>query len=176
MAEQPTKIEATRRAIAALGKDANSAEIQDYVKKHYDLEMTPGHVKTNKAKVLRELEAEAGKAQPAAPTEKISKNEAVYRAVLAMGKDASGSELRDYVKKHFGHDLTLNHVSAAKGTALRKMEKPPSAPAQPVSSPAPAEPADGKTVALADILKLRELVNRVGADNLRTLIGAITGR
>jgi hypothetical protein len=171
MAEQLTKIEATRRAIAELGRDAKPADIQSHVKKRFGIEMTLAHAKTNKNKILREQGGEAaGKVQPASPPVKVAKNEAVYRAVLALGREASRGLLRDYVKEHFGHEMDLNHVSAARAAALRKMAKAPEPQAQ------PAVPADGSTVALADILKLRELVNRVGADNLRALVGAITGR
>jgi hypothetical protein len=172
MADKISKKEAVRRVIATLGMGTSTADIQAEVKKRFDLDMTPGHVSTTKGELRREAAAKKANPEPASQsaTEKMAKNEAVYRAVLALGKDASRGELHDYVQEHFGHDMDLNHVSAAKVSAVRKMEKSTATQAH------SAQRANGQTVALADILKVRELVNRVGADNLYTLIGAITGR
>jgi hypothetical protein len=62
-----------------------------------------------------------------APGEKVTKNEAVRRAVAELGKDAKRGQLRDFVKERFGIEMDLDHVSAARVAALRKLtaEEPP---------------------------------------------------
>ena len=55
MAEQITKMEAVRRAMAELGNDATPTPIQAHVKQKYGLDMTKEHVSVYKRDILRKL-------------------------------------------------------------------------------------------------------------------------
>jgi hypothetical protein len=53
MAEQLTKMDAVRRGLEELGPEAKPPSLQGFVKKRFGLDMTLGHVKTYKGKILR---------------------------------------------------------------------------------------------------------------------------
>ena len=67
MAEPMTKMEAVRRALDELGLTAPTAALQEFVKMRFGLDMTPGHVKNYKGKILRKarMEGKAGGQKPA---------------------------------------------------------------------------------------------------------------
>jgi hypothetical protein len=91
--EEPviTKYEAVRRALAKLGKDAKPLAIQSYVKEHFNIEMTPGHAKTNKGKILREAAAKkSGKKAEAAPP--AAKTSPAAPAPTQAGKASNGKK------------------------------------------------------------------------------------
>jgi hypothetical protein len=48
-----TKMDAVRRGLDELGPEARTTALQEFVKSRFALEMTPGHVKTYKGKILR---------------------------------------------------------------------------------------------------------------------------
>src|SRR4051794_31513549 len=60
-----TKLEAVRRALAKLGNEAKPTEIQGYVKKEFNIDMSTDHISTSKGAVQRAARAKAG-AKPAA--------------------------------------------------------------------------------------------------------------
>jgi hypothetical protein len=62
-----TKMEAVRRALDELGLTAPTSALQEFVKKRFGLDMTLGHVKNYKGKILRKsrLEGTAGGRKPA---------------------------------------------------------------------------------------------------------------
>src|SRR5260370_42431022 len=45
---------------------------------------------------------------------KLTKVEAVRRAMAAMGKEASRTDLQGYVRQKFGFRMNLNHISKCK--------------------------------------------------------------
>src|SRR2546421_675302 len=121
----------------------------------------------------------------AATANGITKIEAVRRALAELGKDAKPSAIQPFVKERFGIEMTPSHITVAKGKILAKASKgkpsaKKSAAQKQVAAPKPAAPethvlpaAPKPTtggVSLQDLGTLKELVGRVGADNLRTLI------
>jgi hypothetical protein len=56
----------------------------------------------------------------AAAAKKISKMEAVRRAMAAMGGDAKPAAMQGYIKKTFGIAMTTDHISTYKGDIRRK--------------------------------------------------------
>src|SRR5262249_11549151 len=52
--------------------------------------------------------------------EQISKQEAVRRALKAMGRDATPTQMQPYIKEHFGIEMSTNHISSSKGMILHK--------------------------------------------------------
>src|SRR4051812_35875271 len=68
-----SKVDAVRRALDELGKDAKPAEIRPYVKDKFGLDMTPEHITTCKGTILKQggkgkPQAKAAAPKPAAPT------------------------------------------------------------------------------------------------------------
>jgi hypothetical protein len=130
-----------------------------------------------------------------------SKAQAVYLALQELGREAKRGEIREFVRGRFGIDMKPDHVSTARAEALRKMaggskaapkEAPPAAEAGPAAPRKPARveqaapvaaetplrekssPTGGGTaVELDDLLALKALVGRVGAENLRKLIDIV---
>jgi hypothetical protein len=112
MAEQITKLEAVRRALEAMGRDATPTQMQPYIKDHFGIEMTTGHISTYKGDILWKKKAGKGKtakkpsAQGAAASEGEAKEGAGPKAVVqqkpaaARGGKEAGIPLDDilYVK------------------------------------------------------------------------------
>lgn len=138
---------------------------------------------------------------------KITRTEAVRRALEAKGPEVSRKDIRAYVLEHFGFEMSLDHISNCKGelgkreAAEKAAAKPrrgrrkaadstrlPEAPAadaapeavataEPTAVPAlTAETSNGRSRELKqlkdDVLMVKELVDRIGADYLRQLISA----
>jgi hypothetical protein len=144
-----TKMDAVRKAMARLGWDTGRAQIRDYVKAHFGIEMTADHVSTCRADILRKKSAKpkasVAKTPPTKPTATTS---SVVKAAIAKPTPT----------------------------------QPAPAPAQtkPIPAPAkvPGQVAKNGTlkvqggITLQDILAVKELVGRVGSNDLKTLIDA----
>jgi hypothetical protein len=200
-----TKVDAVGRALAELGQEASRSEIQSWVKDHFGYDMTLGHIsdcKKNLAKrsgagrkkpgpkpgAKRKTTAALPPEEPTPTFEKIAKKEAVRRSLAKLGKDAMPADIQKDVKERFGIEMNTGHISTTKGELLRKgrkgKKKPgpkpgakkEAAPVQAQPAPARAEASDGKkgTVAIGDILTVRALLDRVGAEDLKTLIDVLS--
>jgi hypothetical protein len=108
--------------------------------------------------------------------EKITKMEAVRRALAKMGRKAKPSEIQPYVKATFGIEMSTDHISTYKGNILNKKraKKPaaPAAPAAPDSKPR-APRAAGGSILLEDVLTAKALLDRIGAERLHVLIDGL---
>jgi len=116
-------------------------------------------------------EAPAGAAPP---PQTMSKKEAVKRSLKKLGRGAMPLAIRADVKRRFDIDLTADYAGRLKAEVLGKG---PAArkPAAEEQSPAEGGDGNGPAIPLDDILTLKSLVDRVGADRLRTLIGVLSG-
>jgi hypothetical protein len=123
--------------------------------------------------------------------EKITKQEAVRRALKELGNDAKPAQMRGWIRDTLGIEMTADHISTSKGAILRKQAgkgkssakraaakkvgpKKKAAPG-PEAQPRPA-PANGQGkevgIPLVDILYVKQLVGRFGPQQLHTLIDA----
>ena len=124
--------------------------------------------------------------------EKISKQEAVRRALAHFGNDAKPMQMQGWIRSEFGIEMGTDHISTAKGDILRKagVKKKPASKklgpkaqkAGPKAVPAPqadarvrsvAGPTKSGGIALDDILSVKALLVRVGPDQLHKLIDAL---
>jgi hypothetical protein len=110
---------------------------------------------------------------------KMTKVEAVRRALKALGNDATPSQLQPYIKQTFGIEMTPAHVTTCKGGILRKGKKKPGPkpkvqPPEPLvrqSAPTPPpKPAAKNGITLEDLQSVKGLIGRVGSEQLRRLI------
>jgi hypothetical protein len=134
---------------------------------------------------------------------KLTKVEAVRRAMAAMGKEASRTDLQGYVRQKFGFRMNLNHISkcktklasravkaatpngskaaAVKPAAAAVASGKPTAPESRAARSAPAprtRPAGGNgssgaSIRLEDVLTAKVLIDRMGAGTLKTLIDGL---
>jgi hypothetical protein len=137
--------------------------------------------------------------EAAAPEAKLTKREAVLRALAELGQGAGRTQIRDWVKGRYGIDVSLDHISTTKveaaGKPPKKKKKKKSgakaaagptaeagaaraaagaAPA-PAAPPARAEKANTKGgVALEDVVAVKALLARVGPEHLRALIEVLS--
>jgi hypothetical protein len=112
-----------------------------------------------------------------APTEKISKQEAVRRALAELGNDTTPTVIQGLVKERFAIEMSKDHISVCKGKILRnRPAKGKKATKQKVAAQSPATssavPSKG-VIAVEDVLIVKELTGRLGPDQLLTLIGAL---
>jgi hypothetical protein len=122
----------------------------------------------------------AGTAAPAKEKSTITKKEAVRRSLQKLGADAATADIQADIKKRFGFEMTTNHISTTKGELRKQASK--NAPAakteatKPANVPSAKTPANGNgpTVEMQDVLTLKDLVRRVGAAHLKTLIDVMS--
>ena len=100
----------------------------------------------------------------------ISKVDAVRKALAALGKEGMPGNIQEYVKKTFGLDMTLGHISNCKSELMRKKSKKAAKMKAVSAEPASAQATGGKAVSLQDVATLKGLVGRVGQGNLKSLI------
>lgn len=107
-----------------------------------------------------------------------TKNEAVLLAVQELGAKAKRAQIRDYIKEKFGIEMGLDHVSTARSYALRKLGKParrkagrkPRAAKVEGATETPAAPKARNETIVEDLITLKTLVNKMGAEKLKSLI------
>src|SRR4051794_15653109 len=117
-----------------------------------------------------------------------TKAQAVLTALQELGRDAKRGPIGTFIKERFGIDMKPDHISTARGEALKKLAgngkpkakkttPPAKQEAAPVAAPPPKRTplasSNGTAVELDDILTLKGLVGRVGAANLRKLIDIV---
>jgi hypothetical protein len=126
----------------------------------------------------------------AKPPAVLTKMDAVKQAQAKLGEDAKPLAIQKYVKHELGIDVSTDVIStykqeiakkAKKGQAGAKPKGPANGKPAPVASaaarettpkaPAAVKPAAG-AIPLKDILAVKELVGRLGAGALHTLIDA----
>ena len=131
----------------------------------------------------------------AAKTPTLSKSEAVRRAMKALGMDATRGQIKAYAHDKLGMDLDPDHISSLASDIrrlARKKQKPAAkvAKAEKTTAPVPtAKTALVKTpvrqasadkgsasvgLSLVDVQAVKDLVQRLGADQLKGLIDVLT--
>ncbi len=97
----------------------------------------------------------------------ITKMEGVRRALAEMGMDAAPKQIQEFLKSKFGiymePGMISNYKSSLKSpgkTAINRNRKP--------GRPAAASSATGR-ITLDDIRAVKEVVDKIGADNVRQL-------
>jgi hypothetical protein len=126
----------------------------------------------------------------------ISKVDAVGKAMEKLGEDASRPDIQSFVKKAYGLEIGLDHVSncklelrarAAKANKAAEPKATAAAPkaaavkpaAQKPASPNPTAAASGNGkasggISLGDVRAAKELLGRVGAAELKGLIDLLS--
>jgi hypothetical protein len=187
------KMEAVRRALARFGNDAKPAQMQPWIESEFGIKMSTDHISTYKGDILRKAAAKgksdgaraaapkpAGPQQGAGRANGLTKMEAVRRALQELGNDARPAQLQPLIKQRFGLDMTPEHITTRQGKLLagagRKGKKKQAAPvpAAPAKATAGRQRAGNGNaaggVSLKDLAVVKDLVGRVGADSLRSLI------
>lgn len=123
-----------------------------------------------------------------------SKMDLVRKALAKLGKDAKPTQIQDYVKSAFSVRMTADHVSNYKGKILRGETGKVKAPSQKKSAKVNKHPArkvtasrqlatvttgstshtTGKGLTLQDVHTTRDLLGRVGATQLRSLLDLLS--
>jgi hypothetical protein len=107
----------------------------------------------------------------------VTKKEAVRQALAALGWDRPRAEMAKFIKDKFNLEMDLDHISSCKGEIQKESKakkKKAAAPKQPAAKvEAPKHPAS-QGISLDDIELAKRLIERVGADSLKKLIGMLT--
>jgi hypothetical protein len=188
----PSKIDAVGEALAAMG-DVSRSKIHDWVLEKYGYDMSLDHITDCKKTLAKRAGVKPPRKKPgpkpgfkrkqaAAGQEKITKKEAVRRSLATLGETATLKALKKDIYQRFGLTMTTNHISTTKGELRKKAARDAAAalaaPAvtQPEPAPVAAPVAAGngkKSVDVDDLLALRGLVDRVGAEDLKKLIDVL---
>jgi hypothetical protein len=117
----------------------------------------------------------------ASPEKQLTKMEAVRQAQAALGRKAKPLAIQKYAKDRLGIDISTGVISSYKKEIARQAKKgkgkakpaPVAASAARETAPAAKKPAaQSGGIPLKDILAVKELVGRLGAGPLHTLIDA----
>lgn len=126
--------------------------------------------------------------QEKSPVPRLTKTEAVRRALAKLGPDAKPAAIQTYVRDECGVEMTTDHISTTKGILLRKAGGPSSNGAgenvatrtakRTSRTPAPAGDADTssgsqrsiKGISLDDVETVKRLTGRIGAEQLHRLV------
>ena len=105
----------------------------------------------------------------------ITRKEAVRQALGALAKDATRADIQKFIKDNYGFEITLDHISSCKSEIQKEKgsKKPAVARQPPVTKEVPtkaASAARGGSISLRDIETVKDLVERVGAVDLKKLI------
>ena len=150
------------------------------------------NTEANVAEKKTETETAQQEAGQAKGSQKITKMEAVRRALDELGPEAMPKAIQGFVMDRFGIEMNTDHISTYKGDIRRKAgvqgkprgrqpatqqsaartaeaKKEAASPALAKATPAP--PAKGMhAIPLEDVLTIKDLVVRLGPGPLRTLI------
>jgi hypothetical protein len=144
-----TKTEAVRRALATLGNDAMPLAIQGFVKKQFAIDMPLPQIYNRKSEILTQARSKKPAAAKQAAQQAGAPKAAAQPAVKPVAPKAAAPK-----------------PAAAKPAAQK-----------PAAKAAPASQVNGRTgrgIDLGDIQTVKELVGRVGADSLKTLIDLLS--
>jgi hypothetical protein len=157
-----TRTEAVTEALAALGKDVMPMQIKGFIKEKFNIEMSNNAVSSYKSAINRRTAT----AKPAS-------------AVEAKKEPAPKPQAKPPAAKKESVPATIGKTPAPAAVA----KKPASAPA-PRKEPVPQTYADAATaiggnakpggIELADIQAVKNLVGRLGADQLKTLVDLLS--
>jgi hypothetical protein len=97
VAEQITKMEAVRRALAHFGKGGKPAQMQGWIKQQFGIDMSTDHISTAKGESLRKKGGKAKKAaaKKAAPKPQVQPAAASTSLAKSSGGKAGGIPLED---------------------------------------------------------------------------------
>ncbi len=111
-----------------------------------------------------------------AQSEKVNKSEEVRQMLGTMGLDASPKEVASRLNER-GIDVKPAFVSQIKGKLKQQQEQGQDGGQAGTPTPAqkPAPAAEGVQVDLTDVARVRELAQKMGADNLKKLVDAVSG-
>jgi hypothetical protein len=165
--EKISKREAVRRALEKLGDDAPLKDLQADIRKRFGYEMSTNHISTSKGELRRM--AALGEPAPAGK-ETISKQEAIKRSLKKLGKRAMPKAIKEDIRQRFALEVSSNYISTTKADLL---QKPTAKQLQSAAEPAAATTGTKAAVEMVDILVLRGLLDRLGAENLKAFIEAI---
>jgi len=96
-----------------------------------------------------------------------TKREAVKMGLMELGVEAKPPALHEHILKTWGMDISNNHISSYKSGLKQELGGGKPHGRRPGRPPAPRDAA----LQVRDIQTIKELVNRLGADRVRELIG-----
>jgi hypothetical protein len=149
-----SKMDAVREAVAKLGADARPIQIRDYAKQHLGIEMSADHASACKGKIIRQT--------PSKPAAKAAPQPlpAVAGASTVSATPPAPAAATPAVR-----------TSPAKRKRKRRTRAVAKASAK-IADNGRTKAESG--IALNDILAVKDLVGRVGAGHLKSLIDAFS--
>jgi hypothetical protein len=106
--------------------------------------------------------------------EAISKMEAVRRALAELGKDAKPLQMKEYIESHLGVEMSTDHISTYKSTLLKAGAGKKKPGRKPKIAPLAARTTGKGSIDMQDIRAVKELADRIGADNVRQLVDVLS--
>ena len=124
------------------------------------------------AKAKTTKQAPAGNGEP---VEKLTnKAEAIRRALAKLGNKALPAEIQDFIKTHFGVEMTTKVISVYKSKLLKKKGKPGRKPKVVGATDEPApERAMHEAVTFKDMRLVKEISDRLGPARMRELVALV---
>jgi len=99
----------------------------------------------------------------------MSKMDGMRRALAELGSDAQNQDIQKFLKSQLSLDMDVKMISGYK-TYLKKARK--SAAIRKPAAPA-VTPVVANGITLADVRAVKEVVNKIGADKVRSLAAVL---
>jgi len=119
--------------------------------------------------------------EPATEPAKVNKMEMVRNAVKELGIEAKPLEIQEHIKDRYGIEIPTQVVSNYKFQIGKSGGKPPGKPGprpqvnpQPAAAVPVARPTPTAGITLVDVAAVRELVNRLGVEQVQKLAEVVS--
>ena len=109
------------------------------------------------------------------PVEKLTnKAEAIRRALAKLGKKALPAEIQEFIKAHFGVEMSTPLISVYKSKLAKKKGKPGRKPkvVGATAEPAPQR-AMHEAISFKDLRIVKEIRTRLGPARMRELVALV---
>jgi hypothetical protein len=100
----------------------------------------------------------------------LSKTDAVRRALAEMGNDAMPLQMKDYIRRQMGVDMSTDHISNYKSKLLRAGNAKKKPGPKPKTAPAAVRTTTPGGISIDDVRAVKELADRIGSDKVRQLV------
>ena len=120
-----------------------------------------------KAKAAKQAPAGNGEVE-----EKLTnKAEAIRRALAKLGNRAMPTEIQEFIKTHFGVEMTTKVISVYKNKLVKKKGKPGRKPkVEGETAEAAPKPVEHGGVTFKDMRLVKEISDRLGHARMRELV------
>lgn len=121
-----SKTDAVRDALDTLGPDTGPTKLQEHIQKTHGIEIPTNNISALKSNILKKTgvkkKGRKGRRKGSKNKSKMSKRNAVRKALATLGRKAMPLDIQTFIQKEFGIAMNTGMISSYK-TSLRKTKR-----------------------------------------------------